>query len=218
MNAVDFAILAVLAVSMLFGLARGLITAVLALVCWIVAFWAAWAFGARVAVLFTPWLHAPGGRLIAGYVACFLAVLLVGAVVGWIAHRLMDRGGLRGSDRLLGMLFGLARGVLLVVFAVLLAGFTALPREAPWWRQSTLLPGFESGAAWVARTLPPGVAHALEIGGRALPKVGQIPTSAIRDAAGRSIWPVSAGSAQPPAAATTAPAARQRPPRGDVGQ
>src|SRR5690242_2732700 len=129
MNTADILILAVLALSMLFGLLRGFVSTVLSLSCWIAAFWVAWAFGAEVALFYGGFFGEPAARLVAGYLTCFIGVLVVGGVVGWLVRKLLDRGGLRGGDRLLGLLFGLARGLVLVTFAVLVLGFTALPRE-----------------------------------------------------------------------------------------
>lgn len=213
MNAADLVILAVLAVSLLFGLLRGFVSEVLSLVCWIAAFWIAWMFGDKVAAFYGGWLQQPTARIIAGYVTCFLGVLIVGALLGWLAHKLMDRGGLRGGDRLLGMLFGIARGIVLVTFAVLMLGFTPLPREAAWWRQSTLLPVFESGAGWVAQALPPEVTHYLEIGGKTLPALSAIPISTLRRATDPLVAPAGA-STVPSAAPMSARATGHDPARG----
>jgi membrane protein required for colicin V production len=198
MNAADILILAILALSMLFGLWRGFVGEVLSLACWVAAFWAAWMFGDRVAAFYGGWLSQPAARIIAGYVTCFLGVLIVGALIGWLSHKLMDRGGLRGGDRFLGTLFGLARGLVLVTFVVLMLGFTALPREAPWWRHSQLLPAFGNAAGWMAQALPPEVTHYLEIGGKSLPALTKAPISTLQRAADRL--------AAPAAAATTSTA------------
>lgn len=218
MNAADIAILAVLALSMLFGLVRGFVSGALSLVCWVAAFWVAWMFGHDVALFYGNWLHEPAACIVAGYVTCFLGVLIIGALVGWAMRKLMNGGGLRGGDRFLGMLFGFVRGLLLVTFAVLMLGFTAVPREAAWWRQSTLMPAFENGAGWFARALPPEVTHYLEIGGKTLPALSQVPISAVRQAARQLGTPATAGSASPPAAATSGRATRHGPNHGDVGQ
>lgn len=179
MNDADYAILAVLGLSMLFGLFRGFVGEVLSLACWIAAFWVAWAFGARVAAFYSGFLHEPVACIVAGYLTCFLGVLVAGALVGWIMRKLLRGGGLGGGDRFLGMLFGLARGLLLVTGAVLMLGFTPLPHEAPWWRHSLLLPGFEQGAGWLSRQLPPEVTKYLEIGGKALPMLPNVPISSL---------------------------------------
>lgn len=218
LNAADILILAVIALSMLFGLLRGFVAEVLSLACWVAAFWAAWAFGDKVATFYAPYLHERTAAIIAGYVTCFLGVLIVGALIGWVVHKLMRHGGLRGGDRFLGMLFGLARGLLLVTFVVLMLGFTALPREAGWWRRSTLLPGFENGAAWVARALPPEVTHYLEIGGKSLPALSEVPISTVRREARRLVNPAAAGTVAPAASSSDGRAAGHGPAHGDVGQ
>ncbi|MGH8191139.1 MAG: CvpA family protein [Rhodanobacteraceae bacterium] len=194
LNAADIAILVVLGLSMLFGLVRGFLSEVLSLACWIAAFWVAWAFGDRVAAFYGGFVHEPTASIIAGYVTCFVGVLIVGGVLGWLVRKLMSHSGLQGGDRLLGLLFGLARGLLLVTFAVLMLGFTSVPREAPWWRQSTLLPSFENGAAWVAGKLPPEVAHYLEIGGKSLPALSPVPISPVKKPAGQRHEPAASSS------------------------
>lgn len=216
MNAADIAILAVLAVSMLFGLWRGFVSTVLALACWGAAFWVTWEFGHVVADLYGAWLHEPAARIVAGYVTCFVGVLIIGAVVGWSVRRLMEQGGLRGGDRLLGAAFGAVRGWLLVTFVVLMLGFTAVPRDATWWQQSLLLPAFTGGATWLADELPPGVTHYLQLGGQALPALSHVPISALRPVL---LPPATSGlPARGPAASMPARATQHGPTRGDVGQ
>lgn len=179
MTIADIVILSVLALSMLFGLLRGFVREVLSLVCWIAAFWVAWAWGHTVAGWYAAVLHEPAARLLAGYVSCFVGVLIAGAIVGWILRRLVRGGGLAAGDSVLGMLFGLARGVLLVTFVVLMLSFTALPAQAAWWQRSLLLPTFTDGAHLLAAELPPDVTHYMELGGRSLPKLPRIPTSTV---------------------------------------
>jgi membrane protein required for colicin V production len=156
MNWTDYNILGVLALSVLVGLWRGLVSEVLALVIWIAAFWVAWSFGPAVARHFEHVIELPSARIIVGYGLCFVAVLILGALLRFVISRLVESTGLSGTDRLLGMLFGLVRGVLLVTLLVFLIGFTAFTRD-PWWQQSVLLPQFQHVAAWLGQQVPPGV-------------------------------------------------------------
>jgi len=55
--------------------------------------------------------------------------------------------GLTGTDRLLGAVFGAARGALLMVVAVALLKNTALVNDA-WWNQSDLIPHFMMLEEW----------------------------------------------------------------------
>lgn len=235
MNAADIAILAVLALSTLFGLLRGFVLEAFSLLRWVAAFWVAWAFGHRVAAFYGAWLAEPTARILAGYITCFVGVLILGSLLGLLVRRLAYGLHLRAGDHFLGMLFGLARGLVLVSFVVLLLGFTSVPREAGWWRQSRLLPPFEGGATWVAQALPPAASHYVELGRSALPAISsgdmlqglpaprdlsRFPATSIsgmpkpRDRAG---WPLPARSA-PPAAASTGHPAPHAGKRGDVGQ
>lgn len=153
MNWADYAIVAILALSVLIGLWRGLLTEVMALAIWIAAFWVAWMFGPRVADWFVDLIQTPSIRIIVGYALCFLAVLLVGALLRFALSRLIEGTGLSGTDRLLGMIFGLIRGVLLVALLVFVLSFTPLSRDA-WWHQSRLLPSFITTAQWLGNHLP----------------------------------------------------------------
>jgi len=159
-NWADYIILAVLAVSVLIGLWRGLISEVLALAIWVAAFWVAWTFGPSVAGHFEHSIQLPSARILVGYGICFLAVLIAGALLRFLVSKLIEGTGLSGTDRLLGMVFGFVRGVLLVTLAVFLLGFTAFTRD-PWWNESALLPQFKGMAAWLGERVPENVRHYL---------------------------------------------------------
>jgi membrane protein required for colicin V production len=161
MNAVDLIIIAVLVLSVLVGLWRGLISEVLALVTWIAAFWVAWTYGPAVSAHFDRSVENPIVRMLIGYGICFIAVLILGALARFVLHQLVDGTGLGGTDRLLGMIFGFARGVLLVTLMVFLVNLTSFAHESMW-QQSTLLPQFKGMASWLEQELPPNVREHLQ--------------------------------------------------------
>jgi membrane protein required for colicin V production len=160
---IDYIIVGVLGLSVLIGLWRGLVSEVLALATWIAAFWVAWTFGPAVSAHFEHRIEEPSIRLVAGYGLCFIAVLVLGALLRFAIHKLVESTGLSGTDRLLGMLFGFARGVLLVTLVVFLMGFTVFARD-PWWKHSVLLPQFQEAAAWLGDRLPESVREHLHSG------------------------------------------------------
>jgi membrane protein required for colicin V production len=164
MTWVDYSIVAALVVSVLMGLWRGFIAEVLAIVCWVLAFWVAYAFGGALAEKFAASISVPSARLLLGYAICFIAVILAGAIVGFVLRKLVQSSGLTGSDRMLGMVFGLARGLVLVTLSVLLLGFTPFPRDS-WWHESRLLPSFQISAEWLSARLPSEVAKYLDLRG-----------------------------------------------------
>ncbi|WP_440995275.1 CvpA family protein [Arhodomonas sp. SL1] len=145
MNWLDGAFLAVAAVSVVIGLVRGFVRELLSVVTWVAAAWIAVRYGAVVAEWLAPWVASPTARLVAAFAGLFVGTLLVGALVGFLAVRLVTGTGLTGTDRALGMLFGAARGGLIIVAVVVAAAFTAVPRES-WWRSSAV-------ATWVGPQL-----------------------------------------------------------------
>jgi len=125
--------------SALVGILRGLIREAMSLALWVLALWCAARFDARVAGVFSNTLHDPLWQLWAARLVLFVGVLFAGSVVAWIVSYFVRRSVITGTDRTLGMLFGLARGVVLagiLVLALELGGFAA----EPWWRESKLIP------------------------------------------------------------------------------
>jgi membrane protein required for colicin V production len=109
----------------------------------------------------------------------FVGVLILTALVVFLVGLLVDSTGLSATDRMLGVIFGLARGAVIVALLVLFAGFTAIPRDR-WWRESILVPHFETLAIAVRDMLPPEVAEHLTYGGAAVappPRAPAVPSS-----------------------------------------
>jgi membrane protein required for colicin V production len=187
MNWTDYIILGILSLSVLIGLWRGLVSEVLALLIWVAAFWAAWVFGPVVAAHFEHVIDMPSARIIVGYGVCFVAVLILGALLRFVIRKLIEGTGLSGTDRLLGMLFGFARGVLLVTLLVFLVGFTAFTRD-PWWQQSVLLPQFQRVAAWLEQRVPASIGEHLHPDAM-LGQLPRLPTSLVPPISGMAAAP-----------------------------
>lgn len=170
MNWIDYIILGILGLSVLIGLFRGLISELLGLIIWATAFWASWMFGPMVADSLARHLSMPTARLVIGYGAVLMGVLIVGAIIRAIIGRILWRTGLSGTDRMLGMVFGFARGALIVAFMVFMVSLTALVHE-DWWRQSNLAPQFQGLAAWLGARVPAGVNHYVAQSGQLLDQV-----------------------------------------------
>lgn len=158
MNWADYLMVILMALSMLIGLWRGLLREVISLTTWIAAFAIAFLFAEKAAVYLIPHIDIPSLRIAAAFAGLFLITLLIGGLIGLIASYLVDYTGLTGTDRLLGAVFGLARGAAIIVALVLAAGLTPLPND-PWWQQSLLLEHFQEGALWLRSLLPPELAQ-----------------------------------------------------------
>ena len=154
----DYAILAIIAISMLVGLLRGFIKEVFSLVVWAAAFVVAYRFAGDVAVLMEEQVSLPSARTAIGFIGLFVVVLVIGGLANYLLGKLVESTGLSGTDRLLGGLFGVARGAALVVAAILVAGFTPLPAD-PWWKESRLIGSFMPLVAWSAEFLPASVSE-----------------------------------------------------------
>lgn len=161
MNWVDYIILGTIALSALVGVARGLIREVLSLGTWIAALVIAWFFHQELADLLSGQLSHPLLRKGAAFAALVLLVLIAGAILGTVLTALIDTVGLTGVDRLLGMAFGGARGVVLVAMAVYLAALTPAPSD-PVWSESTLIADFQSISQWLLSLAPPELADRLK--------------------------------------------------------
>lgn len=208
MNAADYALLTILAVSMGIGLWRGFVVEVLSLTAWIAAFWMTIAFGSTVSAWFGG-IESPSARFFLGHAAVFLAVLLAGSAITWLIGRAIAETGLSATDRVLGLGFGLARGVVLACVVVLLLGFTPAPQDA-WWRQSRLLPEAERGAAWMATFLPPAAAAEIDFSPSPIDPMSPEPgdAGAAADGAAPPVDAAAPATPDPPleAAASDAPA------------
>jgi len=137
-NWVDIIILVVLGLSCLFGLWRGFIREVLSLLTWVAALLVARFQAPELMPFLEGFLANEMARYVLAFAVVCLGVLLLGALINHLMVRLIRAAGLQLSDRLLGMLFGLARGVLVVALLVF-AGTNFFSTE-PWWQASVLLP------------------------------------------------------------------------------
>ena len=130
----DWLALAVLALSLLWGVWRGLVHEVLGLLGWGVAFWVAQRYGPVLAPQLTAW-SSDSLRLAAAFFLLFLATVVLVAVLIWTLGRLMSAVGLRPMDRMLGGLFGLLRAALLLLAIGVLVNAAGW-RDSAWWSES----------------------------------------------------------------------------------
>lgn len=156
MTAFDYGVIAILLASLALGLWRGLIGEALALLAWVLALLAAWQFGPEIGGLITA-IADPGLRVLAGYAVVFVGVLFVLALVRLAVRGLLKVLGLTAVDRVLGVLFGVARGMLIILILVAVGGMTSAPKE-PWWAQAKLAPPLETAVIASKPWLPPEAA------------------------------------------------------------
>ena len=163
MTWIDYAVIAIVGISILLSIIHGLVREILALVSWVAAFVVAQMYATEAAALMPAALTAPSLRLFAGFLAVFVAVLLVMTLIAIAISALIKTAGLGFADRALGAVFGLVRGLAIVMIAVLLAGLTALPRQTAW-RNAMLSEPLVIFANWVKVWLPDDLAKHINYG------------------------------------------------------
>ena len=135
MPALDWIFLAVLLASLLLGAWRGLVYEVLSLLSWVAAFvlaqWLAPSVASRLPMSGASEMI----RYAAGFVLVFIAVVMVVSLLAWLMKKLMSSVGLRPADRALGAMFGMVRGLVIVLAVTVVMVMTPLKSEA-WWRES----------------------------------------------------------------------------------
>ncbi len=156
-NWVDFAVIVIIGVSVIIGLFRGLVKESISLATWILAIWVALVFGPRLSGLLPFTVGSATIQNIIASAVLFILVIILGGVVNYLLSQIVDKTGLSGTDRSLGLVFGALRGAAIVAILVLLATLTNLPNE-PWWQQSKTLPFFYDIALWLKDLLPPSLA------------------------------------------------------------
>lgn len=140
LNWADWAIIAILGISMVISLMRGFVREAMSLVVWIAAVVVALVFYQQLAPLMSELVSTPSLRYLVAWLILFLGVLLVGGLINFLLARLVSASGLSGTDRLLGLVFGALRGfVVVMVLLITLPQILPVDQDA-WWRQSFLIP------------------------------------------------------------------------------
>ena len=160
MTWLDYAVLGVFAASLVVGAWRGLVREVISILGWVIAFLAANLLAGPLGTAMPQSIPTPELRVAAAFVAVFAGALVATTLVALLLSRIVKAVGLGGLDRLLGALFGAARGLLIVLAAALLAGLSSAPRQ-PFWRDSASGPLLAQAALALAPLLPPTFAERL---------------------------------------------------------
>jgi membrane protein required for colicin V production len=138
MNGVDAAILVVTILSCLFGLWRGLVKEVLSLLTWIAALLVARVYSGVLSDLLVNVIESSSARYVAAFAMIFVVVMMLGTLLNHLMSKLLTVTGLKLADRMLGGVFGVARGVIIVLVILFISG--VFLSETEQWQQSTLIP------------------------------------------------------------------------------
>lgn len=149
MNGADYLILGVLLLSTLLGMIRGFVREAIAIIAWLGGLWLAWRYAPSLEPYMGGMIGEPPVSLWAARILIVIAVLVVGWLVAGVLSYFLRHSSLSITvDRMLGLFFGLVRGVVVVAVFVLLGQFVEMTR-VEWWQESRLLPYAGEVAGWI---------------------------------------------------------------------
>ncbi len=147
LNWADLSIIAIIALSSLFSLKRGFVKEALSLVTWIAAFIIARTFNPNLQTLLVDVIDTEVFRAIAAFAILFIGTLIVGAVINNLIALLVKATGLSATDRLLGVVFGVARGLIVVLVIIAVLRVTPFAEDV-WWKQSVMITKLQVLEQW----------------------------------------------------------------------
>lgn len=153
MTIADYVILAVVLLSGLIGLFRGFFREVLSIASWIVAAYVAFLLGPTLADSLADYISTPSVRLAGSYATLFIVVLIVGSVINYFVGKLVKGSGFAGTDKLLGLIFGGARGLIIVLIFIMLANISVISQD-PWYQSSKVISYLSPWAEKMKELLP----------------------------------------------------------------
>jgi membrane protein required for colicin V production len=156
MPIIDIVIAVAMLVSVAVGIVRGFVKEAISIVALLVAIWAALYFGPEVGNISENWFKSEELQMWFGRVLVFLVILSLGGLLGWGISKLVHLSVLSGMDRMLGAVFGIARGILLVAVAIIGGQFAGFDNDG-WWLESNFIPQIEVVADWIKIMAPEGM-------------------------------------------------------------
>lgn len=153
MTGIDFAIIGIVLISCVISVIRGFVREALSLASWVISFIIAWELHIAFAGLMESFIEQNEVRLIVAFFILFVLSLVAFTLVIFFAVKVVEKTGLTGADRVIGVIFGFLRGFLIVTALVALAGYTQMPKSDIW-EESMLVEYFQPFAVWLIDLLP----------------------------------------------------------------
>ena len=156
MTILDLGIIVIGAISLLVGLMRGFVREVLSVITWVAAIWLGINYYSMVGDYFKGVIEVELFRNVAGFAAIFFTILIICSLISYLVNKLVTKTGIKGTDRVLGSVFGIFRAGLIIVL-LLLIGRSINLQENDAWKSSLLVGHFEPIVEVVNGLLPSGL-------------------------------------------------------------
>ncbi|MBV5310198.1 CvpA family protein [Chromatium okenii] len=161
MHWIDNAIILLVMISALVGWMRGIVRELLSFVTWMMSLVLAWLFHRDVAQLLSTQLAQPSLRIAIAFTGLMFVGLIIGTILTTVTTKVISKVGLTRVNHIIGLLFGMLRGLIIVAMLVFLAALTPLPTAA-WWQESTFISYLLNGANWFVNQIPADVRERLK--------------------------------------------------------
>lgn len=145
---IDYVIVGLISLSVITGLFRGFVKELVALSIWVIAIWLALHCSQTVSTWLESYIADKTIRIVAAFIAILVVTVILGGLLNTLLSFILQRSGLSGTDRILGMGFGLVRGVFIVTLLMLVLKMTSLPYQ-DYQRQSVLYAQFNPLVDWL---------------------------------------------------------------------
>jgi membrane protein required for colicin V production len=145
---IDYVILVLLCVTLLMGVFKGFNYQFFSLLAWLVALLISLGFSRDFSMFLPQGISDPGAKMAASFAILCLITRFVGSLIAMLLNELIKKPSLSIFDRLGGMCFGIVHGAIFATILIMLAGLSVLPKS-PWWKESKLIPPFQSIAVWL---------------------------------------------------------------------
>ncbi len=152
LNEIDYGIIGIISISVLFGLLRGFVREALSLMTWIIAGILGTLYCDEVGAWFTS-ISIVGVRLLLAFILIVLTTLIAGGIISHLLSKLIKSTKFSITDRIIGVLFGFARGVAIIAIVILIVQPSVVAKKEIW-KTSVLVPQFEPASLWIKAQLP----------------------------------------------------------------
>lgn len=161
-NWLDWVLAAIVAISVVAAIYKGFVQELISLASVVVGLVVAVIGYARAALWFDDLTKSHEIALGLGFLVLFLGTLIVGALAGVLARKLIKTAGIQWFNRFLGGIFGLLRGVLVDSILTMAMMTFAIKPEAV--RQSALAPYVTTGARVIVLAMPGNLKAQFQLG------------------------------------------------------